>query len=170
MSACALTSRPAIEAPGAGSARPKARPRSSSRDRVTQSARSLGTHFKDWIVADSSLLSRPRSTGCSPTMPPTTTRTACRSTSWARAAFREGLLVAEELGPNRDMSWDKVAGHSYPITTRAGAVNLAASAHWLRHAHASHAIDNGAPVPSRYIRRDFKPPTRKPLGPIQTAR
>ena len=28
---------------------------------------------------------------------------------------------------------------------RAG-VNPAASAHWLRHAHASHAIDNGAPV------------------------
>ena len=25
-------------------------------------------------------------------------------------------------------------------------VNPAASAHWLRHAHASHAIDNGAPV------------------------
>jgi site-specific recombinase XerD len=28
---------------------------------------------------------------------------------------------------------------------RAG-VNPAASVHWLRHAHASHAIDNGAPI------------------------
>lgn len=28
---------------------------------------------------------------------------------------------------------------------RAG-VNPAASIHWLRHAHASHAIDNGAPI------------------------
>jgi site-specific recombinase XerD len=28
---------------------------------------------------------------------------------------------------------------------RAG-VNQAASAHWFRHAHASHAIDNGAPI------------------------
>ena len=28
---------------------------------------------------------------------------------------------------------------------RAG-VNDAASAHWLRHAHASHALDNGAPI------------------------
>ena len=28
---------------------------------------------------------------------------------------------------------------------RAGA-NEAMSAHWLRHAHASHAIDNGAPI------------------------
>jgi site-specific recombinase XerD len=28
---------------------------------------------------------------------------------------------------------------------RAG-VNRAASVHWLRHAHASHAIDNGAPI------------------------
>ena len=25
-------------------------------------------------------------------------------------------------------------------------VNPAASIHWLRHAHASHAIDNGAPI------------------------
>lgn len=25
-------------------------------------------------------------------------------------------------------------------------VNTAASVHWLRHAHASHAIDNGAPI------------------------
>jgi integrase len=29
--------------------------------------------------------------------------------------------------------------------SRAG-VNPAASVHWLRHAHASHAIDNGAPI------------------------
>jgi site-specific recombinase XerD len=28
---------------------------------------------------------------------------------------------------------------------RAG-INEAASAHWLRHAHASHAIDEGAPI------------------------
>jgi site-specific recombinase XerD len=31
---------------------------------------------------------------------------------------------------------------------RAG-VNPAASAHWLRHAHASHAIDEGAPITLR---------------------
>jgi site-specific recombinase XerD len=31
------------------------------------------------------------------------------------------------------------------VTKRAG-VNPAASVHWLRHAHASHAIDNGAPI------------------------
>ena len=31
------------------------------------------------------------------------------------------------------------------VAQRAG-VNPAASVHWLRHAHASHAIDNGAPI------------------------
>jgi len=31
------------------------------------------------------------------------------------------------------------------VAERAG-VNLAASIYWLRHAHASHAIDNGAPI------------------------
>ena len=45
----------------------------------------------------------------------------------------------------------------YPLTERAvnyivkdvaerAGVNAAASVHWLRHAHASHAIDNGAPI------------------------
>jgi integrase/recombinase XerD len=32
-----------------------------------------------------------------------------------------------------------------PAAERAG-VNPAASIHWLRHAHASHAFDNGAPL------------------------
>ncbi len=31
-------------------------------------------------------------------------------------------------------------------TAKRAGVNLAASPHWLRHAHASHAIDNGAPI------------------------
>ena len=32
------------------------------------------------------------------------------------------------------------------LTSRRAGVNPAASVHWLRHAHASHAIDNGAPI------------------------
>ena len=31
-------------------------------------------------------------------------------------------------------------------TTKRAEINLAVSAHWLRHAHASHAIDEGAPI------------------------
>ena len=31
-------------------------------------------------------------------------------------------------------------------TAKRGGINPAASIHWLRHAHASHAIDNGAPI------------------------
>ena len=31
-------------------------------------------------------------------------------------------------------------------TAKRAGINLAASAHWLRHAHASHAIDEGAPI------------------------
>jgi integrase/recombinase XerD len=31
-------------------------------------------------------------------------------------------------------------------TARRAGINEAASTHWLRHAHASHAIDNGAPI------------------------
>ena len=31
-------------------------------------------------------------------------------------------------------------------TTKRAGINLAVSAHWLRHAHASHAIDEGAPI------------------------
>ena len=31
-------------------------------------------------------------------------------------------------------------------TAKRAGVNLAVSAHWLRHAHASHAIDEGAPI------------------------
>jgi integrase/recombinase XerD len=32
-----------------------------------------------------------------------------------------------------------------PTAKRAG-INMTVSAHWLRHAHASHAIDEGAPI------------------------
>ena len=32
-------------------------------------------------------------------------------------------------------------------TARAAGINEAVSPHWLRHAHGSHAIDNGAPLP-----------------------
>ena len=31
-------------------------------------------------------------------------------------------------------------------TAKRDGINLAVSAHWLRHAHASHAIDEGAPI------------------------
>jgi integrase/recombinase XerD len=31
-------------------------------------------------------------------------------------------------------------------TAKRAGINEAASAHWLRHAHASHAIDEGAPI------------------------
>ena len=31
-------------------------------------------------------------------------------------------------------------------TAKRAGINEAMSAHWLRHAHASHAIDNGAPI------------------------
>ena len=31
-------------------------------------------------------------------------------------------------------------------TAKRAGINLAVSAHWLRHAHASHAIDEGAPI------------------------
>ena len=39
----------------------------------------------------------------------------------------------------------RVSTKAMAIVHSAG-VNPAASIHWLRHAHASHAIDNGAPI------------------------
>jgi site-specific recombinase XerD len=42
---------------------------------------------------------------------------------------------ARDVSRNNHCQWAEGAG-----------VNPAASVHWLRHAHASHAIDNGAPI------------------------
>ncbi len=37
-------------------------------------------------------------------------------------------------------------GDIVKATAKRAGINLAVSAHWLRHAHASHAIDEGAPI------------------------
>jgi site-specific recombinase XerC len=62
------------------------------------------------------------------------------------------VLIPAAIAPTAAMRRRRQPG--YPLTERAinfivreaaerAGVNLAASIHWLRHAHASHAIDNG---------------------------
>jgi integrase/recombinase XerD len=41
---------------------------------------------------------------------------------------------------------ERAIGYIVKAAARRAGVNPAASVHWLRHAHASHAIDNGAPI------------------------
>jgi integrase/recombinase XerD len=41
---------------------------------------------------------------------------------------------------------ERAVNYIVKATAEAAGVNPAASVHWLRHAHASHAIDNGAPI------------------------
>ena len=41
---------------------------------------------------------------------------------------------------------DRAVNFIVKAAARRAGVNPAASVHWLRHAHASHAIDNGAPI------------------------
>jgi integrase/recombinase XerD len=55
------------------------------------------------------------------------------------------LLASRGDAPASAPVFASVRNAGHPLTERAG-VNPAASVHWLRHAHASHAIDNGAPI------------------------
>jgi site-specific recombinase XerD len=67
------------------------------------------------------------------------------------------LLVSRSEAPVAGPVFGSVRRPGHPLTERAvnyivkaaakrAGVNPAASVHWLRHAHASHAIDNGAPI------------------------
>ena len=71
---------------------------------------------------------------------------------------RNILIPADLAAALRDLRGDASASERvFPITERRinyivkatakrAGINLAVSAHWLRHAHASHAIDEGAPI------------------------
>ena len=71
---------------------------------------------------------------------------------------RNVLLPAELATALAGMRWESgPEARVFPITERRinyivkatakrAGINPAASAHWLRHAHASHAIDGGAPI------------------------
>ena len=63
-------------------------------------------------------------------------------------ATRAGAAAADHVFRSQRAEALTERGFNYVVKAaalRAG-INPAASAHWLRHAHASHAIDNGAPV------------------------
>jgi integrase/recombinase XerD len=73
------------------------------------------------------------------------------------AAIASPLLVSRGEAPAKAPVFASVRNPGHALTERAvnyiikdaaerAGVNPAASIHWLRHAHASHAIDNGAPV------------------------
>jgi integrase/recombinase XerD len=73
------------------------------------------------------------------------------------AAIAGPLLVSRGDAPASTPVFASVRRPGRPLTERAvnyivkeaaerAGVNPAASVHWLRHAHASHAIDNGAPI------------------------
>jgi integrase/recombinase XerD len=73
------------------------------------------------------------------------------------AAIAGPLLASEGNAPAAAAVLPSVRNPGHPLTERAvnyivkdaaerAGVNPAASVHWLRHAHASHAIDNGAPI------------------------
>ena len=70
---------------------------------------------------------------------------------WARASWRPSPPPASTLvfgsirRPGQPLTERAVNYIVKEAAERAG-VNPAASIHWLRHAHASHAIDNGAPI------------------------
>ena len=56
------------------------------------------------------------------------------------AALRSSPTVA------KNWCWRTVRNRNDELLASRARVNPAASVHWLRHAHASHAIDNGAPI------------------------
>ncbi len=73
------------------------------------------------------------------------------------AAIAARLLASRGNAPASAPVFGSVRRPGQPLTERAvnyivkaaaerAGVNPAASVHWLRHAHASHAIDNGAPI------------------------
>jgi site-specific recombinase XerD len=73
------------------------------------------------------------------------------------AAIASQLLAARGNALPTAPVFESTRNSGRPLTARAvnyiiknaakrAGVNPAASAHWMRHAHASHAIDNGAPV------------------------
>ena len=73
------------------------------------------------------------------------------------AAIATQLLASRADAPATAPVFESVRHPGHPLTDRAvnymikacakrAGVNPAASVHWLRHAHASHAIDNGAPI------------------------
>ena len=73
------------------------------------------------------------------------------------AAIATPLLASRGVAPASAPVFASVRRPGQPLTERAvnyivkdvaerAGVNPAASVHWLRHAHASHAIDNGAPI------------------------
>jgi site-specific recombinase XerD len=73
------------------------------------------------------------------------------------AAIAGALWASRGDVPTSAPVFDSVRRPGQPLTERAvnyilknaaarAGVNPAASVHWLRHAHASHAIDNGAPI------------------------
>jgi integrase/recombinase XerD len=73
------------------------------------------------------------------------------------AAIASQLLASRANAPATTPVFESVRHAGHPLTDRAmnymvkacakrAGVNPAASVHWLRHAHASHAIDNGAPI------------------------
>ena len=73
------------------------------------------------------------------------------------AAIAGPLLASREDAPASAPVFASVRNPGHALTERAvnyivkdaaerAGVNPAASVHWLRHAHASHAIDNGAPI------------------------
>jgi len=65
---------------------------------------------------------------------------ASRGEATARApVFASSRLPGEPLT-------DRAINYMLKAAARRAGVNPAASVHWLRHAHASHAIDNGAPI------------------------
>ena len=55
-------------------------------------------------------------------------------------------------------------------TAKRAGINFAVSAHWLRHAHASHAIDEGAPITLVSQRRTRRPEDDKRLCPREAKR
>ena len=73
------------------------------------------------------------------------------------AAIAKGLFASRGDAPASAPVFESVRNPGHGLTERAvnfivkaaarrAGVNPAASVHWLRHAHASHAIDNGAPI------------------------
>jgi site-specific recombinase XerD len=73
------------------------------------------------------------------------------------AVIAARLFASREDAPVSAPVFPSVRRPGGPLTERAvnfivkeaaerAGVNPAASIHWLRHAHASHAIDNGAPI------------------------
>lgn len=59
------------------------------------------------------------------------------------------IALAERRGEPQDRVFpitERRINYIVKATAKRAGINPAASAHWLRHAHASHAIDGGAPI------------------------